>query len=418
MVRGFSPLDEELGLAPGHFTPRLQESLTRLGSWMPFRHAAQELEFFTGVPVSEATARRITEQAGAAYVKVQTDAVEELERTLPPPPAGPARQFLSVDGAFVPVVGGEWTEVKTLALGVIAEPVLEQDQPVVHTHDLSYFSRHSEAHAFTRLALVETHRRGVETAQRVIAVTDGAEWLQGFIDFHRRDAVRILDFPHAAEYVAQAGRVVYGEATPDFSAWFEPLCHRLKHHLPDDTLAEIRSVLTQAEMKAVGPDSLATVQTSLHYLETRRAMIAYADFQQQGYPIGDGCVESANKLVVESRMKQAGMRWAEVHINPLVALRTVVCNDRWSEAWPQVIEQLRQQARQRTLTRREQRAQAKATPLPTPQPGPLAVTPAPSTSVSEPAPISKVPYRPAPDHIWRRSPIGRAQFLPTTHAKS
>jgi hypothetical protein len=86
--------------------------------------------------------------------------------------------------------------------------VLEQGQPVVHTHDLSYFSRHSEAHDFTRLALVETHRRGVETAQRVIAVTEGAEWLQGFIDFHRRAAVRILDFPHVAEDVAQAGRVV------------------------------------------------------------------------------------------------------------------------------------------------------------------------------------------------------------------
>ena len=153
------------------------------------------------MPVSEATARRITEQWGAAYVNVQTAAVEELERTLPRPSAGPTRQLLSVDGAFVPLVGGEWTEVKTLALGVIAEPVLERGERVVYTRELSYFSRHSEAHAFTRLALVETHRRGVETAQRVCAVTDGAEWLQGFIDFHRSDAVRILDFPHAAEYV-------------------------------------------------------------------------------------------------------------------------------------------------------------------------------------------------------------------------
>lgn len=385
---------------------------------MPFRHAAQELEFFTGVPVSEASARRTTEQSGAAYVNVQTAAVEELERTLPPPPTGPARQFLSADGAFVPLVGGEWTEVKTLALGVIAEPVLEQGQPVVHTQALSYFSRRSEARDFTRLALVETHRRGVETAQQVIAVTDGAEWLQGFIDFHRRDAVRILDFPHAAEYVAQAGRVLYGEATPEFSAWFETQCHRLKHHLPDDILAEIRSVLTQAERQVVGPANLASVQTSLQYLETRRTMIAYADFQHQGYPIGDGCVESANKLVVESRMKQAGMRWAEGHINPLVALRNVVCNDRWSEAWPQVIEQLRRQARQRTITRRGVRAQSEATLLPTPLPEPLAVTPASVTAGTEPAPKVKAPYRPAADHIWRRSPIGRAQFLPTPHAKS
>ncbi len=37
-------------------------------------------------------------------------------------------------------------------------------------------------------------------------------------------------------------------------------------------------------------------------------MIRYARFRAQGYPIGSGSVESANKLVVQSRMKQAGMR--------------------------------------------------------------------------------------------------------------
>jgi hypothetical protein len=37
-------------------------------------------------------------------------------------------------------------------------------------------------------------------------------------------------------------------------------------------------------------------------------MIRYASFRAQGSPIGSGSVESANKLVVQSRMKQAGMR--------------------------------------------------------------------------------------------------------------
>jgi hypothetical protein len=34
--------------------------------------------------------QRRTEQAGAAYVAMQTAQVEELERTLPAPPQGPA----------------------------------------------------------------------------------------------------------------------------------------------------------------------------------------------------------------------------------------------------------------------------------------------------------------------------------------
>ena len=426
MVRGFFPLDDELGLVPGRFTPRLQESLTRLGTWMPFRHAAEELEFFTGVAVSEATARRVTERAGQAYVDVQTAQVADLERTLPPPARGPDRLFLSADGAFVPLVGGEWTEVKTLALGVIAEPTWDakRGEPVVHTRELSYFSRRAEAADFARWALAETHRRGVETAGRVVAVTDGAEWVQGFIDYHRSDAVRILDFPHALEHVAAAGRVVHGEATPAFAAWFEPLGHRLKHETPDQTLDELRHLIQCAQVEGLPTEAVATMQAQLDYLEKRRTMITYADFQQRGYPIGDGSVESANKLVVESRLKQAGMRWAPEQVNPMIALRNVACNDRWAEAWAQISDQQRRQARQRTPLRRAEAAAHAVDALPvTPERVPLP-TPLPENAVSErprsketPAPKAKTPYRPAPDHPWRRSPIGRARFLPTARAK-
>lgn len=58
---GFSPLDEELALLPGQLTPRRPESVVRLGSWLPFRQAAEVLTCFTGVTVCEATGRRMTE---------------------------------------------------------------------------------------------------------------------------------------------------------------------------------------------------------------------------------------------------------------------------------------------------------------------------------------------------------------------
>ena len=78
-------------------------------------------------------------------------------------------------------------------------------------------------------------------------------------------------------------------------------------------------------------------------------------------------VESANKVVVESRLKGAGMHWARPHVNPLVALRTIACSDRWAEAWPQIAQQVRHQAWQRRLRRLEaspqpQRAVAKQHP--------------------------------------------------------
>src|SRR2546421_6462532 len=122
----FFPLDEELELLPGDLTPSLVEHLVRLGTWLPFKPAAHMLAHFTRVLVGATTARRLTTQAGAADEALQTAAVEQLERELPAAPQGPAVQLLSVDGAMVPLVGGEWAEVKTLALGVVQEPVVNR----------------------------------------------------------------------------------------------------------------------------------------------------------------------------------------------------------------------------------------------------------------------------------------------------
>jgi hypothetical protein len=160
---------------------------------MPFRPASRELAFFTGVQVSEATLRQVTEQAGAAQVGLQDEQTATLLRERPESPAGPTLQLLSLDGCYIPVVGGEWKEVKTLALGVVQEPVQERGEQVVHTSELSYFSRLSESEQFQHAALVEIHERGVEKAEVVCAGSSGADWIPKVVDYHRSDAIRILD---------------------------------------------------------------------------------------------------------------------------------------------------------------------------------------------------------------------------------
>ena len=85
-----------------------------------------------------------------------------------------------------------------LAIGAVEALPSSPDQ-AVQTSAWSSFSRLTDAATFADLAEVETRRRGVTQAPQVCAVTDGADWLHGFIDLHRPDALRILDFPHAAE---------------------------------------------------------------------------------------------------------------------------------------------------------------------------------------------------------------------------
>lgn len=64
------------------------------------------------------------------------------------------------------------------------------------------------------------------------------------------------------------------------------------------------------------------------YLSSRLAQFRYQTFAAAGYPIGGGCVESANKLVVEARLKDSGMHWSRTHVNPMLVLRVMVANQR------------------------------------------------------------------------------------------
>lgn len=396
---------------------------------MPFEQARKQIRRSFKVEVSEPTVRRSVEEAGGAYEAMQTAEVAEIEQTLPAAPKGPAKQFLSVDGAMVPLVKGEWAEARTLVIGDIQPPVLEKEELVVHTQNLTYFSRMVEATQFTHLALVETHARGVENAKLVAAVMDGAEWEQGFVDQHRPDAVRILDFPHAAEYVAAVGRAIWGEDTATTKAWIESQLHTLKHEGPALVLAELDGLQQQyAQLKLI--------TTNLAYLTKRRDHMLYPQFTAQGLPLGSGSVECGNKVVVQARLKGAGMHWARHHVNPMLALRNIASNDRWEQAWQPIVTRLHADALDRQRQRRTQRlALAAAAVPPTPEPvvnslppaTPLISAPTPSpaapadtplssslASTVQPAPAQqpKPPHRPPASHPWRHSPVGKAGLQP------
>jgi len=179
-------------------------------------------------------------------------------------------------------------------------------------------------------------------------------------------------------------------------------------------LAELERLRTL--MQQMGQqEAIKLIDKSLHDLRQRPQMMRYAHFQAQGYPIGSGRVESAHKLVVQSRMKQAGMRWEPGHAAALLAMRNLACNGRWQEGWLG-IRQRWQQQRQAARALWAQAARAAqavaAVPFVPPEEAwPLVsavvqVLPAPSTvepSTSSPrVPILPRGSREAGTHCWHR----------------
>jgi hypothetical protein len=114
------------------------------------------------------------------------------------------------------------------------------------------------------------------------------------------------------------------------------------------------------------------------------------------------------------------MRWEPVHVNALLALRNLACNDRWDQGWQAIRHRWQQEAQ----AQRKQRA-ARSSPQPADEPSSPAVPPV-QTQVSDhpempPAGMVTVtqqtrpvaertgsqPTRPAATHPWRRSFLRR-----------
>jgi len=162
-------------------------------------------------------------------------------------------------------------------------------------------------------------------------------------------------------------------------------------------------VVERLEALAAGPQAteVGTVfRATARYLSTRRAQLRYLAFVEAGYPIGSGCVESANKLLVEARLKGSGMHWPRAHVNPMLALRALVCNGRREEDWPDLWRQRRGQARVQTNQRRQAR-QSVEHDRPPPREPPPAVDPPGVPAL--PRAKTVVNGTPTPEHPWRLS---------------
>lgn len=381
----FPPLDAELGLLWPRVTPRLVGQIARLGAACgSFAEAQAMLSELLGVVLTADTVRRITEDVGRKAAALIAAESERLHREMPEPAARLVDPFLqvSIDGVMVPLVGGVWGEVKGVVSGRI-----EQREGGPKAVALSYFARLADADRFIAEARAEMYERGTEVARTVVAVSDGAEWIQRFLDEHCPQAVRIIDWTHAANYVRRAGEALFGVATADCAAWTRTQLDLLWG-------GEARSVVAEMAALEDASERLKPLREARHYLEKRLAMLQYEAFRKLGYPIGSGIAESANKLLVEERLKGPGMHWKPENVDPMLALRCSAASGRWQRDWATIRAAMRRPCRRR--------------PLPPPPPT-TALTPPPPIPGRLHVAVFDAQHRPTNAHPWKGRPTVRAK---------
>ncbi len=325
---GQHPLDAQLQVCAGSRSAALDELLALLGATQDsFAQAAQVLERLTLVHVSATSVRDATEQLGAVLLasQPQPDPDPPAPASVPAPAtARPERLYITMDGVLAHLHQRGWSEIKVGCCYQTSTRLdrLRPEQLDIRAHSASYVSALAEAHTFGWRLWQEALRRGLLGADEVVVLGDGAHWIWKIAETHFPQAVQILDWYHASEYVWTAASAIWGEASCQRAAWAHAQLDLLWEGKVDKVLVELVRWRERGE----------AVEAALSYYTTHQTRMDYASYRARGLQIGSGSVESACKQVVTARLKLSGMIWQASGAAAVAEVRAWLKSERWEEA--------------------------------------------------------------------------------------
>lgn len=311
----------------------MTETITYMAQLVPsFERASNAIKKLLKIEVSAKQIQIISEEVGKeVFEKDKAQAKEAYEK---PEEAAPqelpkdrkeGRLYILTDGSQVntrveDANGTTWKEMK-LGLTFCDKDIIKRSDGnhiIIKKEYVSFFGSVDE---FKKLVFAAAARAGYGKIRETVVLGDGASWIWNMCKEIFPDATQILDFYHMSENTHKYAKLIYPEDEVNRKIWANKVLDGLKS-------GEIEGVLKQVEEKKVNkvPDGVVNLYT---YISNNRERINYKYHRENGYYIGSGGIESANKMVIQQRMKQSGMRWSIQGGQYIAALRTKHESDLW-----------------------------------------------------------------------------------------
>lgn len=184
-----------------------------------------------------------------------------------------------------------------------------------------YVSYVGNVHDFSKHLLSCAMRNGYGQYKETVIISDGAAWIRNMIEELFPDAQHILDYFHLCENVYSYAKELWKTDETKSSVWANDICEDLRNGNAKHVLKEI-SLIKPKQVMAVNLQG---------YIENNITHINYPEYEEKGYFIGSGAIESGNKIVLQRRLKQAGMRWNTPTAQYLLTLRSKEASGLWEK---------------------------------------------------------------------------------------
>lgn len=341
------PADAALGLEDtAGYSPAVQEMAALLASKMPVAEASVVLERLTGVKLPRATLDREARRQGQR--------AEELRRQLDAQAGGASSQPELCLEAYQMIIQLDAWNIRERDQWGQSQRLRRQGQEPerwhwVYTGTVFRLDHRAETaggrpvivergFVATRQGIdglrqqlhAEALRRGLGQAAGALVIGDGAVWIWRLADDRFPQARQRLDFYHAVEHLAAAGRAMFGEDKARFQAWLRPLIQQLKNQ---SAVKVIRRLEEAIQVLPQGSPAAEEVQAHVNYLREHQHRMDYRAARRRGEPIGSGPVEATCRQT-QCRFKRAGQFWSRTGDEALLTLETFWRNGRWHLLFP------------------------------------------------------------------------------------
>lgn len=164
-------------------------------------------------------------------------------------------------------------------------------------------------------------RHGYGKLKDTVLISDGATWIRNMVAEIFPDAQQILDFFHLAENVNVYAKHIFDGDDSRVKPWATDICNKLKNGKYKEVIKLLESMTTTRDTNA--PVNL------LAYIKNNEKNINYPEYVEKGYFIGSGAIESGNKIVLQDRLKRAGMRWNVETAQAMLTLKAKAESSLW-----------------------------------------------------------------------------------------
>jgi transposase-like protein len=337
--QGRFPDDERLDIVQTTYSPGVRRLMARAGSQCQFEQAAEDLRCYAGLTVEAREVERVAEEVGhqvEQWRAAEQERILQAVSTPAPAAASRAKFYISFDGTGVPMRTSELVgrrgkqadgsaRTREVKLGCVFTQVGldRKGHPQRDADSTTYVGAIESSTLFGWRIYAEALRRGLEQAQTVIVLTDGARYNHTVVQTHFPQAVHIVDLFHAYEHLTAIAQILWGPQAKAPKAWRDWL-----------EAGDIRRLLRQVgKQLPASTQSKKAMLKQLCYLENNAPQMRYAEYREKKFFVGSGVVEAGCRTVIGERLKQSGMRWSVRGANAIIALRCCILSGRFEDFW-------------------------------------------------------------------------------------